>query len=370
MTTVKLGKLNLPKFAAEKAIGVRGDGTLMYAQEVISGKTPPKFGLELTSADNKAKLAIQRIKQEPDLKIGVINEGLYTKAEIISHIENQTALGKQIADAEAQYAEFLLNQMLGKTPLLTAKFAMPKAEILPAIPAEWKAIPKVQWKLFNNKVLFCENTTDSVTNQAAMYRIANVHPVFANRGFEVIKLDGVNDNRTNFAARAKESRVVYISGIGHGNYSVYTGHSNAAVLQVGGYDPLEIKNKCIHLLSCRTARDLGPNTVTNGTKAYAGYTENFTFTWANSDLFWKADSQFDISMALGRTAEQSVADTVAQFNAGIAAVPGTTTAALLLQDKGLLRSPVSGAAWGSKSARIYPYLFFTTTLKDFAIKSI
>lgn len=370
MGTVKLGKLSLPQFAAEKAVGVRGDGTLMFAQEIISGKTPPKFGLDLTSNDNKAKLAIQRIKLEPDLKIGVIGEGTYNRAEIISHIENQTSLGLQIADAEVKYAEFLLNQMLGKIPVAATRFVMPKAELMPTIPTEWKVIPKARWNLFTNKVLFCENTTDSVTNEAAMYRINNVHPVFASRGFQVIKLDGVNNNRTNFAARAQESRVVYISGIGHGNYGVYTGHSNSALLQIGAYDPLEVQNSSIHFLSCRTGRDLGPNTITKSAKSYTGYNENFTFTWANSTLFWKADSQFDISMALGRTVQQAIGDTVAQFNAGMAAVPGTNTAALLMQDRDLLRSPVSGAAWGSKTATILPYVFYTMTMADFAVRPI
>lgn len=44
MTTVKLGKLNLPKFAADKPIGIRGDGTLMSAQEVVSGKPHRSLG--------------------------------------------------------------------------------------------------------------------------------------------------------------------------------------------------------------------------------------------------------------------------------------------------------------------------------------
>ncbi|WP_439487383.1 hypothetical protein [Algoriphagus sp.] len=370
MKTIKLGKLSLPEFAAGKAMGIRSDGSFMHAKEIVSGRIPPKFGLDLTSLDNKAKLAIQRIKQEPDLKIGVINAGIYSKAEIISHIENQTSFGRQLADAEAKYAEYQLNQMLGKISVAPVRFVMPKAEALPKIPNEWKIIPKVNWKLFSNKVLFCENTTDNVTNEAANYRINNVHPVFKNRGFEVITLTGVNDNRTNFAARAKEQRVVYISGIGHGNYNVFTGHNNSSLIRVGSYDAQEVDHSSIHFLSCRTGRDLGPDTVSKGAYSFAGYNENFTFTWANSQLFWKADSQYDISMALGRTAQQAVADTVAQFNVGMAAVPGTTTAALLMQNRDLLRTPMSGSAWGSKTAKIQPYLFYNMTLADFAIKRL
>jgi hypothetical protein len=45
MKTIKLGKLTLPELAAEKAIGIRGDGSLMYPKEIVSGRMPPKFGM-------------------------------------------------------------------------------------------------------------------------------------------------------------------------------------------------------------------------------------------------------------------------------------------------------------------------------------
>jgi hypothetical protein len=98
--------------------------------------------------------------------------------------------------------------------------------------------------------------------------------------------------------------------------------------------------------------------VTHGAKAYVGYDENFVFDWTNPNLYWQSDSQFDISMANGKTAEQAIADTIAKYNAAIASVPGTNTAATLLSDRNLLRSPVSGPAWGSKTHRIFPYLFY------------
>jgi len=201
------------------------------------------------------------------LRIGVINAGINNMAEIISHIENQTSLGKQLADAEAKYSGFMPNQVLGKITSAPIRFVMPKAEALPSIPMEWKIIPKNNWRLFSNMILFYENTTDSVTNEAVRYRIHHVHPVFENRGFEVIKLIGVNDNRTDFSSRAKESRVVYMSGIGHGNYTVYTGHGNSGLLSMGWYNSQEVDNSTIHFLSCRTGRDLGPDTVSKGALA-------------------------------------------------------------------------------------------------------
>ncbi len=361
MKTVKLGKFNVPDYAAAKPLMIRGTGELVFPSDLLKKKEPPHFGLQLASPENKAKLAIERLKAEPDFVYGVINKtGNYTKAEVIKHIQDQTTLGQQFADIEVNYAEYFANQLLGKLPKIPPRLKttdVPAATILP----DWKFLPKAKWIFFKTKVLFCENTTDSVTTPAANYRIANVHPVFAAKGFNVMTLTGANDIRANFAVKAKEAHVVYISGLGHGSYTVFTGHMFDDVLEVGAYTAPEVKGKVIHLLSCETAKTLGPDTVTNGAKASVGYTENFVFDWANADLYWPCDSQFDISMANGKTVEQAVADTLAKFDATIATVPGTNTAALLLNDRNLLRSPVSGAAWGSKTARIYPYMFYYLT---------
>jgi hypothetical protein len=143
----------------------------------------------------------------------------------------------------------------------------------------------------------------------------------------------------------------------------------AAILQVGGYGAAEVKGRALHLLSCETARTLGPDTVTNGAKAFVGYDENFVFDWTNPNLYWQCDSQFDISMANGKTAEQAIADTVAKYDAAIASVPGTSTAATLLSDRNLLRSPVSGAAWGNKPHRIYPWVFYHMSFAAYASRA-
>ncbi|MBS1643990.1 MAG: hypothetical protein JST36_03055 [Bacteroidetes bacterium] len=357
MANVKLGKITVKDFVAEKPIGVRGDGTLLYPKELLSKKEAPSMGLELKRPELKIKLALSRLKAEPDFKFGVLDKvGAYSKAEVLQHIENQTPIGKQFMDIEVQYAEYFANQLMGKPEKLILPTISRKLIKDPVVAADWRAIPKAKWPFFKSKVLFCENTTDSVTNQAATYRIANVHPVFAAKGFQVEVLKGVDDIRANFIPKAKESRMVYISGIGHGSYTAYTGHGFNHILDVNGYDAAEVNGKIIHFLSCETGRSLGPNTVSKGAKAYLGYDENFVFDWANSTLYWQCDSQFDISMANGKTVEQAIADTVAKYNAAIASVPGTSTAATLLSDRNLMRSPVNGASWGSKTAKIYSSL--------------
>ncbi len=366
-TTVKLGGIVLPDYAAGKPIGIRSNGELIYPAELLEGTASPAFGLSLESPANKIKLAVERLEREPDFEFGVLNDpGKYSKQAVIKNIQDQTPIGSQFTDIEVKYAEYFTKQLLGDVPAPSKRFVPPKTpDAGLEIPKEWRWVPGPRRKLFKSRVLFCENTTDGVTTPAADYRIANVHTQFAKRGFDVISLEGANDTRANFMTRAQDSLVVYISGVGHGNYSTYTGDQEAQILQVGAYGSAEVKGKAIHLLSCETARDLGPDTVKNGANAFVGYTENFVFDWAQALLYWQCDSQFDISMANGRTVEQAVADTYAKYDAAIASLPGTSTAATLLADKNLLRSPVSGSSWGSKTVRLSPSLFSYISLSDY-----
>lgn len=360
MKNTRLGRFNVPAYVADKPIMVRSNGQLIYPSELLKKTKAPEFGVALASPENKAKLAVERLKVEPDFAFGVLSHnGKYTKAEVLKHVREQTSLGLQFTDIEVKYAEFFANQLLGREPKRASRLKVSARDLKwPVIPADWKWVLKPYWKFFRTRALFCENTTDGVTTPAANYRIANVHPVFAAKGFEVVSLESVNDVRASFIPEAKNARTVYISGVGHGSYTMYTGHLQTAILQVGGYDGAEVNNKVIHLLSCETGRTLCPDTVSHGAKAAIGYDENFVFDWANANLYWQCDSQFDLSMANGKTCAQAIADTVAKYNAAIASVPGTSTAATLLSDRDLLRSPVSGAAWGNQNQRIYPYLFY------------
>jgi hypothetical protein len=199
---------------------------------------------------------------------------------------------------------------------------------------------------------------------AATYRKAKVHPVFTAQGFEVKVLQGVEDVRHFFAIEAKKSRVVYISGVGHGSGNLYTGHLGNHIIKVGSYDAAEVNNKVIHLLSCQTAKTLGPDMVSKGSKSYFGYFENFVFNFDVAgtpvneiELFWQADSQIDISLALGRTVAQAHADAIAKFNWAIAQVPNTGIAANLTWDRNYLRSAVIGASYGSSTAVVPKQVF-------------
>ena len=365
MEKVKIANLQMKTYAAKKPIAVTPAGEFVTSLELVEKPSLAVGSLLALSEDLKLKLTVERIKFEPDFKLGIIGVGIVTKDEVIDHVEAKTELGQEIIRAEMNYCNDLMATLVGGVPSKWPVVPTPKPE---PIPSDWKWAPKKWWPWFRTCALFCENTTDAVTKYAANYRIKNVHPVFKKRGFCVIVLQGADDVRAKFAPKAKSFRVVYISGIGHGSPTTYTGHLGDPILVACSYDPSEVKGKVIHLLSCQTAKQLGPDIVKKGGKAYAGYFENFTFVYDQPgtpinemELFWKCDSTFDIMMAYGATAEAAHNATIGAYNAAIASVPNTAAATWLTHDRNYFRSPVTGVEYGDKKAKIFPFVMAPLT---------
>lgn len=148
----------------------------------------------------------------------------------------------------------------------------------------------------------------------------------------------------------------YLTGVGHGSYNVYTGDYGDPIFQVGNYHPDEAKGKIVHFLSCQTARDLGPDFVSNAARAYFGYDENFTFTMPEKDTFFECDSEIDKAFADGLTAAQ-VYDRVRRLYdqriADFRAAGKLREAATLEFDRDHLRCPSSGGSrWGDPRAKL------------------
>jgi hypothetical protein len=335
--TMKLGKLDFKDYAAKKPVAVTPAGKFLTAQEVAAQPALSLGSLFALDVATQLKLALERYALEPAFRLGILGAGLLTKDEVISHLKQQTDLGKEILRAEMGYCTELVGVLAGG---IVPTSPPTPVKPLPPMP-DWRRTKRCIWLKIRNRALFCENTTDPVTTPIANYRIAHVHPVFHTRGFTLNVLLGADDKRANFVPLAKNVLTVYLNGVGHGAYPLYTGHWGDHILEVGHYDPAEVKDKAIHFLSCQTARDLGPDTVAHGAKCYAGYTENFTFVWDDGttpavnefELFMKSDATFDILMANGATALQAYNAVIQAFNTAAALVPNTAAATWLTWDR-------------------------------------
>lgn len=354
---MKIGNLSFKPYAAKKPVAISQQGNFLSADEVLAEPSLGMGSLFTLSTNLQIKLAVERYSMEPDFKLGIVGMGILTKDEIVDHIETQTEFGQLALQAEMEYCNELIPQLTNNVIPVWPKIPKATKGPLTPVPAQpWKPGQKYIWLKLVSKALFCENTTDGVTAPIANYRINNVHTVFATRGYTVTTLTGVNDDRTNFIPKARDTLTVYIGGVGHGNYNLYTGHAGNHILEVGVYDDEEVELKALHFLSCRTAAQLGPDTITHGAKCYAGYTENFTFVWDDSNtpvnefnLFMQADSTFDIMMANSTTAQQAYDATRQAFNAAINQVPNTVAATWLTYDRDHF------ALHGDPSKTILPY---------------
>jgi hypothetical protein len=368
MRKVKIGNLSFKEYAAKKPIAMEATGKFLSPREVAEAPVL-SFGRGSEVQEQEAvqfPLALKRMKLEPNFTLGIVGVGEVTKAEVIEHLEAKTDFGEEVADAEFRYCKKLTEALSAGPPREPEKLPRPTARSkVPTRPTEWRWIPqnwwKKWWRYFRNCGLFCENTTDPVTRKATGYRIGKIHTAFAQRGFCVISLEGSRNVRSEFASYAKSRRVVYIGGVGHGSTTTFTGDGNRSLLQVGRYDPAEVRGKIIHLLSCQTAKELGPDVVRNGALAYAGYHRNFRFVLDQAgtpvnelELFWRSDSTFPLAMVLGKTAGAAHNATLRAYDYAIAQVPNTIAATWLTWDRECFCSPGTDPKYGSKTAKIRP----------------
>lgn len=349
---MKIGSFEFKSYATKKPLMITSEGNFITVQQVSETPTLGMGSLFTLREELQTKLAIERYSLEPDFKLGIIDLGIYSRDDIIRNIKDRTDFGKLATRVEMGYCSELAASLRKKEiPSWPKMPPKPTKE-----PSWWKPIRKCIRLRVRNRVLFCENTTDGVTTPIANWRIANVHPEFENRGFTTVALTGIDDTRANFVPQAKNGLTTYIGGVGHGNYDLYTGHWGEHILGIGEYDSAEVKDKALHFLSCRTGRDLGPDTVSKGANAYVGYDENFTFVWDDSTtpvneflLFIQSDATFDLQMAAGATAGQAFNATKQAFNTAIAQVPNTAAATWLTYDRDHIR------LHGSVEATIKPY---------------
>lgn len=129
-----------------------------------------------------------------------------------------------------------------------------------------------------------------------------------------MRCQGKLARRIYVAPEAVRQDIVYITGIGHGSYTTYTGDHYDPIFDIGHYQLDEALNKIVHFLSCQTAAQLGPDFVNHSCLAYFGYDENFTLNMDYADVFFQCDSEIDRAFADGLTAGDVYDRVIALFN--------------------------------------------------------
>ncbi len=204
-------------------------------------------------------------------------------------------------------------------------------------------------------ILAIDAAFEIITQAGFNYRQENVYPYLQKKGFAIKRSQESLARRVYVAPEARNPQVIYMTGVGHGGYDSYTGDFYDTIFSVGNYSNEESQGKIVHFISCETARDLGPDFVSHGCRAYFGYDENFTFQLDAADIFFECDSEIDRAFADGLNAQQVHERVTALFNKHIDALrkEGSDYKAATLEfDRDHLRGPVSGPQWGDPTASL------------------
>ena len=221
-----------------------------------------------------------------------------------------------------------------------------------------KPSPKTVNVTMDAVVLAIDANFDPVTKAPFEYREKNVYPYFEKKGFTVIRRQGASARRAEVAPQARKPNVVYLTGVGHGFPDSYTGDNLDPIFSKGHFRREESEGKIVHFLSCETATGLGPHFVTNGCRAYFGYSDEFTYPPILAEVFFECDSEIDRGFADGLTADQVFKKVLARFQQHIDRLKSTGdggdlfNASVLEVDLRLLRAPSTGTEFGDPKAKL------------------
>src|SRR5437879_5295863 len=126
-------------------------------------------------------------------------------------------------------------------------------------------------------IVAVDSDYEDVTAACFEYRKDNLFPEWERQGIAVTRLNGQGARRNAVAQELGGATTRYLTGSGHVFDDYFTGDQQQPVLKVGEYAAAEVRGRIVHLLSCSTAEQLGPDLVANGCLAFFGYDVEFLF---------------------------------------------------------------------------------------------
>jgi len=154
------------------------------------------------------------------------------------------------------------------------------------------------------------------TYPALIYSSCVAQRVSQDLGIDIVKLRGNEANPNKAESTIKSENPKHVWGVGHGSPFVYTLQDMECFIASQGakycsYTPDLLKmfgGKVVHLLSCKTAQDLGPALVNEGgAAAYIGYFTSFWFYVGGDPCSSKAirsmhraDLEIEVALSAGK----------------------------------------------------------------------
>ena len=179
------------------------------------------------------------------------------------------------------------------------------------------------------------------------------------KGFDVVTLRGKEANKREFDRAIKDHPECFVTGIGHGSSTVYTGERYSVLLKSGR--PLDIMDGCPwYALSCKVGKQLGKDVIDAGSPAFVGYDENFVFLLdpdepcggRPSQGFMQSNNAVVMTLLQGKTIGDAYKSSQTAWAEAIRNAQSDEEKKWLLWDKQHQVSPSTDPAYGSKDTVI------------------
>jgi len=133
------------------------------------------------------------------------------------------------------------------------------------------------------------------------------------KGIKVWNLEGERANRKEVESIIKKRKPSLIFLNGHGNDGAVAGHNDEILVEAGDNGDI-LNSKIVYALSCKSGKELGPESIKKGATAYIGYDDDFIFiadpnkvadplSDETAGLFLEASNQVMKSLLKGHTAK-------------------------------------------------------------------
>jgi hypothetical protein len=202
-------------------------------------------------------------------------------------------------------------------------------------------------------------TEDPGLMMAFLYRKKHVYPYLKAQGLGIFRCQAQGATRDCARSYAIKPGVAFITGVGHGTPSAYLGFQ-CYVFTKRVYKKEEVKGKIIHLLSCSTAKELGPDMVAKGCRAFFGYDDIYALRPDKfATLFLDCDTEIDRAIAEGLPAGKVYRRARVLYTRRVCelyALGAVHTAAMLKTNRDLLRRLGEPRARLAKTRRGKPLL--------------
>ncbi len=133
-----------------------------------------------------------------------------------------------------------------------------------------------------NTILFTRPEHDPTTHYLSNWSKESI-VLAESKGIKVLDLNREKAIKSEVENRLTKFSPDLVILNGHGNENMVTGHKNEPLLIVGGNEKL-LKNKIIYAISCRSAKNLGPKSISAGAINYTGYDDDFVFLYEPEEI--------------------------------------------------------------------------------------